>query len=303
MEIDSRTLELLEAIASDGTLTAASRRLHISQPALSQRLTGLESRLGVRLFERDRRRLIPTRAGSRMVSAATSMLGELRAASRDLDDLRRGNASVVRFTSQCTTTYQWLAPLLQEFRDTHHEVDVRIESVSCDEAIPALFDDRVDVALISKLDRNFDAVATRALFDDEMMAVVPIGHPWASRPFVEAADFDGVHLVLSDTYDQTRVPAQRLPIPADARPGSITFVPPVNELIVEMVLAGQGVGLLSEWVAEPYRRTRDVALVQVTANPERRTWWCATRRGPLPEPVAAFVDIVVGHFTAQHADA
>ena len=59
MDVDSRTFELLEALATDGTLTAASRRLHISQPALSQRLSGLETRLGVQLFDRQGRQLVP----------------------------------------------------------------------------------------------------------------------------------------------------------------------------------------------------------------------------------------------------
>ena len=59
-----RTFELLEALAADGTLTAAARRLHVGQPALSQRLTGLEDRLGVRLFERKGRALVrPGRGG------------------------------------------------------------------------------------------------------------------------------------------------------------------------------------------------------------------------------------------------
>jgi LysR family transcriptional regulator, regulator for metE and metH len=115
MDVDTRTLELLEAIAADGTLTAASRRLHISQPALSQRLSGLEARLGIPLFEREGRRLVPTRAGRRMITTSTSVLADLRAAQRDLDDLRDGRSGIIRFSSQCSTNYQWLPPVVQAF--------------------------------------------------------------------------------------------------------------------------------------------------------------------------------------------
>ena len=81
---------------------------------------------------------------------------------------------------------------------------------------------------------------------------------------------------------------------------AVTPLPPGSELIVEMVIAGQGVGMMSEWVAQPYRSKHDIDLVHVTATPERRTWWCATRRGELSEPVQGIVDLVLEHFDVEH---
>lgn len=74
----SRTARL----ADSGTLTAAAGRLFLSHPALSQRLTRLEDKLGVRLFERAGRRLVPDPAGHRMLATSRHVLSELRAAER-----------------------------------------------------------------------------------------------------------------------------------------------------------------------------------------------------------------------------
>jgi LysR family transcriptional regulator for metE and metH len=297
MDLDTRTLELLEAVAADGTLTAAARRLHVSQPALSQRLTGLEARLGVVLFERQGRRLVPTRAGRRMIHAAVAALAELRSAARDLDALR--HSPVLRFASQCSTNYQWLPPVVQQFTERCPGAELRIETAPDDDVIAALLDDRLDVGLANKTDRRMQAVATLPLFDDEMVAVVPAGHPWADRQFARARDFDGVNVIVFDSYDPARVPALPLPLPHGARPGRVTTTPAVSELLVELAAAGQGVGVLPGWVAAPYTAGGRVVAVRLSETPEVRTWYCAWRRGEEPPHIHAFVEVLREHFSGN----
>ncbi len=150
MDLDTRSLELLEAVAAHGTLTAASRRLHVSQPALSQRLTGLEAQVGLRLFDRQGRRLVPTVAGTRLLQSTAVVLAELRSAARDLDDLRHGRDGIVRVTSQCSTNYQWLPPVIAAYAGAWPGVEVRIETVAGDEPVTALLAGEVDVAIVAK---------------------------------------------------------------------------------------------------------------------------------------------------------
>ena len=187
--------------------------------ALSQRLTKMEDKLGVRLFDREGRRLVVNPAGRRMLVASRLVLAELRSAEHDVRDIRDGANGRVRFTSQCSTTFQWLPPVLKRFREQQPNIEIRIETVPGDDPIGALVDDRVDVALITKLDRQMDRVLLTPLFDDEMVAVVAGPHPWAARRYVTARDFDDAHLILYDVYDQTRIPSTPLPVPP-RRPAS-----------------------------------------------------------------------------------
>ncbi|MFD5417760.1 LysR family transcriptional regulator [Streptomyces sp. NPDC127069] len=290
MDVDLRDLELLEATAAAGSLTAAAEKLYVSQPALSQRLTRMEDRLGMRLFDRQGRRLVPNAAGRRMLVAAGRVLGELESATRDLREIREGRDRRVRFTAQCSTTFPWLPPVLRAFRAREPGIDVRIATVADDAPIPALLADEVDVALVTKPDVQMDRVTLTRLFDDEMVAVVPAGHPWASRAHLTARDFDGADLVLYDFYDQKRIPSIPLPIPVGARPGRITTMPVVTDLVVEMVAGGQGVSVLPNWVAAPYTASHGLALVRIGAQPLTRTWFCATRPGPRPPHLDVFVE-------------
>ncbi|MBW5482429.1 LysR family transcriptional regulator [Streptomyces bambusae] len=301
MDVDLRDLELLAATADAGSLTAAAERLYVSQPALSQRLTRLEDRLGMRLFDRQGRRLVPNAAGQRMLVAAHHVLGELESATRDLREMREGRNRRVRFTAECSTTFSWLPPVLRAFRARMPDADVRIESVAGDAPVPALLTDQVDVALLTKPDPQMERVELTELFEDEMVAVVPAAHAWASRTHLTARDFDGVDLLLYDVYDQNRIPSVPLPLPVRARPGRITTMPMVTDLLIEMVAGEQGVTVLPNWVAAPYTASHDLALVRIGARPLTRTWYCATRPGPHPPHLSAFVEELTTHLTAHPA--
>jgi LysR family transcriptional regulator for metE and metH len=289
MDLDLRDLELLDALADARTLTAAAKSLYVSQPALSQRLTKMEDKLGVRLFDREGRRLVVNPAGRRMLVASRLVLAELRSAERDVRDIRDGANGRVRFTSQCSTTFQWLPPVLKRFREQQPNIEIRIETVPGDDPIGALVDDRVDVALVTKLDRQMDRVLLTPLFDDEMVAVVAGPHPWAARRYVTARDFDDAHLILYDVYDQTRIPSTPLPVPHGARPARVTTMPVITDLLIEMVAGGEGVTVLPNWVAAPYTTSHDVEIVHLGAKPLIRTWYCATRPGPRLPHIDAFV--------------
>lgn len=289
MDVDLRDLELLNTVAGTGSLTAAAELLYVSQPALSQRLTRLEGRLGTQLFDRQGRRLVPNAAGNRMLLAARQILAELGSATRDLQEMRDGRARRVRLAVQCSTTFQWLPPVIQGFRTHCPGAEVRIESLPGDALITALLEDRLDVALITKPDPQMDRIQLTELFDDEMVAVVPTAHPWARLPHLTARDFDDSQLVLYDLYDQSRVPSTPLPLPHGARPARIITMPVITDLVIEMVAGGQGATVLPRWVAAPYVGSHGLALIRIGTQPTIRTWYCATRPGPRPDLVNALV--------------
>lgn len=75
-------------------------------------------------------------------------------------------------------------------------------------------------------------------------------------------------------------------------------MPVVTDLVVEMVAGGQGVTVLPNWVVAPYVASHGLALVRIGAQPLTRTWFCATRPGPHPPHLEAFVEELVTRLTA-----
>jgi DNA-binding transcriptional LysR family regulator len=91
-----RHLELLVALAEDGTMRAAAARLHLSQPAISKMLREAEQSLGAPLFERSRQGVRPTAAGAAAVHRARIVLNELAHARDEVDALGKGRSAVLR---------------------------------------------------------------------------------------------------------------------------------------------------------------------------------------------------------------
>jgi LysR family transcriptional regulator for metE and metH len=293
--LDVRDLELLQALERHHTLVAAADHLHVSQPALSQRLTRIEKRLGTDLFERRGRRLVANDAGRRMQRAANLALSTLHDAERDLRLLVAARSAPVHIASQCSSNYWWLPRVMRELGERHPGSEVLVEPTPDHDVTAAVLDGRLDVGIVTKFDSDTHRLVLTRLFDDELQAVVGPRHPWYGRSQVGAADFADVHLVLPDSYDQSRQPATPLPIPVDARPAAVSTPPITPDVLIETVIASDdAVTVMPSWIAAPYLASRDLVAVPIDDSTTVRTWYAATRHGRLPTPVHAFVDVLVG---------
>jgi LysR family transcriptional regulator for metE and metH len=303
MDVDVRDLELLEALDRHATLTAAAQHLFLSQPALSQRLIRLEERLGASLFERRGRRLVANQAGRRMLRAAHRTLAELRAATHEVRQAGQGRVRPLRLSSQCATNYQWLPPVLRAFRDRMPGVEVSIEHLPDREVIPALVAGDLDLAIVTKLDAAMSQLRLHRLFDDELVAVVAAGHPWARLEVVRAEDFAGAHLVLNEAYDPQHGPAIPLPIPVTATPARLTTTPLTIELLIETVASGDTVTVLPTWTVAPYLAVPGFVTVPIEGPEQHRTWYCATRHGERSGAVDAFAAVLAEHLATADGPA
>lgn len=284
MSIDLPDLQLVRAVAQEGTLTGAAEQLYLTQPALSYRLKTLEERLGGKLFERGGRRMRLTPMGERLLETAGRVLKEVAEAEADLGAIAAGRKGTLRIASECYTSYHWLPPILRAFAKRYPDVDVRIVAEATEEPIPSLLDGRLDVAILTKMDGRASELRLSPLFRDEMVAVVAEGHPWTTLPHAQAEDFAGEHLILYQSYARDRRPPRPLPLPPGAVPARLTTLPMTTEAVIEMVKAGMGVTVMASWAAAGYLAGEPLRSVPVTAEGLWRTWHAATRPDQ-PEPL------------------
>ena len=126
MILEVRHLRMIEAIAREGGVTNAARRLHLTQPAVSHALRDLERKLGVKLFQRSPKGMIPTDNGERLLQTAAAVLDELQRAESHLAARRAGHLGALRIATQCYTCYHWLPGVLQAFSRDLPAIDVQI---------------------------------------------------------------------------------------------------------------------------------------------------------------------------------
>jgi LysR family transcriptional regulator for metE and metH len=291
MMLEVRHLALIGAIADAGSVTRAAERLHLTQSALSHQLIDLESRTGLQFFIRLGRRMLITPAGERVLASARRVLDDLGRAEDDLRAMADGARGVLRLCTECNTGYHWLPPLLHDFHARFPQVDVNIKVEATNRPLQALLDGEIDLAVMTSrvTDPRVDG---RAIFEDELMAVVAPSHPFAKKRFVEPADFATEHLMLHRADRRTSYTFSRILAPAGVEPARLSEVP-LTEAILELIKAGIGIGVLAGWAIEPARRSGSVVAVRIGRDGVRRTWTAATlRERPAPAWLAEFITLL-----------
>ena len=272
--LEVRHLRLVAAIAESGGVTAAARKLHITQPALSRQLGELEARLDVALFARVGRRLAITAAGERLLAGARRVLGELETLERDLTSGEfASGAGLLRIATECYTNYHWLPAVMVAFRDQWPGVELRIVPEATARPLPALLDGALDVAVVPQARAHLDVHYT-PLFDDEMVVVTHPGHRFAGEPAVSAEALRDEHLLLYSTQGESGVVVNVLR-PANVEPRRLSRIQ-LTEAILELVRAGLGVTVLSRWAVARHVAAGELAAVPLAPG-YRRRWYAATR--------------------------
>jgi len=276
--LDTRDLRLVLALATARTTAAAAEKLHLTQPAVSRALLGVEQRLDVKLFERTPRGLEPTDAGRTLLANAARLLNELNA----LEVQVRGQAVPVqrlRLVCECYTAYHWMPSALQGLKANLPGVDLSIALGSTADPIAALQEGEIDIALISEAPTpRSRRLVDKPLFSDEVVFVMAASHRLASRSSLTRSDLESVPLYTS------RAPTRDMgwflkPLAGGRGDPPLDFqVLPLTEAVVDFARAGLGLGVLSEWVAEPHLKRGDVVARRLVSGPLRRPWRLVWRK-------------------------
>jgi LysR family glycine cleavage system transcriptional activator len=137
------SIRVFEAAARLKSFTRAAEELGMTQAAVSWQIKALESRLGLSLFRRLPREVMPTEPGERLSRAATEAMLLLRRALTDLTDTDQG---VLSITTLATLASQWLAQRLGEFQIANPGLAVRVDTTS---TLTDLTRENVDIAIRS----------------------------------------------------------------------------------------------------------------------------------------------------------
>ncbi|MGE5101595.1 MAG: LysR family transcriptional regulator [Deltaproteobacteria bacterium] len=270
MVLEVKHLRLVEAVATYGTLTNASKYLHLTQSALSHQLNELERRLGTPLFHRVGRRLVPTVAGERLLDAAKRTLTVLRRTEGSIKRIAAGNEAVLRLTTECYTAYHWLPAILDAFAERCPKVDVQIVADAARRPVNALMAGKVDVVVMNEPPKN-DKLRVIPLFEDDMLVVMSPEHRLAVQQFVRPEDFADEHLVMYSASTSNSMLFKRYLDPAGIAPRKISAIQ-LTEAIVEMAKAGQGIAVLARWAIEPHLRDGSLVALPMTREGLRRQW-------------------------------
>ncbi|MDQ2585437.1 LysR substrate-binding domain-containing protein [Saccharothrix yanglingensis] len=191
-----RHLRYFLAVAEERHFTRAAARLHMAQPPLSQQIRRLEEELGVRLFDRSRRRVELTDAGAAYLRRVRAILAEVDDAA---DEARRVASGVQgRLVVGCvgSATYSLLPAFARALREDFPGIDVAFRGEMLVPAqVAALLGHEIDLALL-RPPVDEPALRLETLRTDRLIVVLPDRHPLAARKRLRVADLRGEDLVV-----------------------------------------------------------------------------------------------------------
>ncbi|MEY8883297.1 LysR family transcriptional regulator [Donghicola sp. XS_ASV15] len=282
MHIEFRHLRSIKAIHEAGGLARAADILNITQSALSHQIKGLEEQCGVELFVRKSKPMKLSAAGLRLLRAANRILPEVEAIQEEFMGLRSGKSGRLHIAIECHACFEWLFPVLEEFRKLWPDVDVDIRPGLAFDALPALQKEEVDV-VVSSDPEDLRDVIFEPLFDYHPIFVASKDNPLAKKPYIEATDFRGETLITYpversrlDIFNQLLTPAKVEP--AAVRQAELTAV------ILLLVASNRGVAVLPDWVVREVKYNSDYVTRPLTKNGITRRLYAALREEDRQKP-------------------
>ncbi|WP_234446973.1 MULTISPECIES: LysR family transcriptional regulator [unclassified Luteimonas] len=274
-----------------GSVSRAAEALYVSQPAVTQQLQALERELGVRLFERSGRRLLPTREGEALYELARPLVEGLDALPGAFRRQLAGmDAGELEIAANSSTILYLLPRIVEAFRRQHPEVRLRLHNTISADGTDLLRADTVELVVGSMLDVPAD-LGYVPVYSFTPMLITPRDHPLASIPRLSLADISKYGLILPPqrqitwrlvdlVFHQARVPY------------TVSLEVGGWEVIKQYVAMGMGISIVSSICLDADDHQR-LAIRPLDAWFPARSYGVVVRKGKLLSPQArAFMDLI-----------
>jgi DNA-binding transcriptional LysR family regulator len=267
---DLRQLRALVAVAEEGSFTLASRKLIVTQSAVSHSMRTLEEQLGCRLLDRSGKTVTVTAEGEILLHRCRRILREIDQTTRDLDGLRRWGQTRIRVGAPHSLCHFLIPNVLREFRDCFPRCEANIDAGDTSTLLKKLAQGELDLVVGLK-PKNHDKEGYRHMFNDELAFVVSPFHPWAAKKdsmmetlsdqqFIIYGRATETHRLIEDWLEKMTGRTKKPLVLGDM------------QAIKEMAKLGTGVGIVAPWVAAKEILEGRLYAVPIPEPRIRREW-------------------------------
>ena len=197
-------LRLFLHIMQRGSLNAAARQLNLSPSAASRQLSHLERSIGLKLFRRDRQRLVATELADQYYSECYRVLAAVDELPRIARRLASGTRSRLRLVAMPRVASCLVLPAVARFTDEHPEIDVTLEVMTRREIERTLASQSFDLGIVV-LPFQHPAIMSDPLLDLPLVAVSRKGHALSRRSFLRARDLARERIVTLASGSRMRL--------------------------------------------------------------------------------------------------
>ncbi len=283
MNITFRQLRLFLALADTGSVSAAARALHVTQPTASMQLREVSESVGLPLYEVIARKVYLTDAGRQLARTARAIVDEWENFGQTVNAMQGLTRGRLRVAVVSTAKY-FVPRLLGSFCESHPGIDISLEVLNRDGVVQRLRDNRDDLYVMSMPPKDVD-LEDQTFLANPLVMIAPAGHPLAARQRLPLRALDGERFVLRERGSGTRLATDRFFESQDFEPQTWLKLGS-NEAIKEAVAGHLGVAVISRHAIKPDDLGRDLCILPVSGMPIRSQWHVVYPRAKRLSPIA-----------------
>lgn len=274
--IERSHLAIIREVEKQGSLTAASEALCLSQSALSHAIKKLEQQINTPVWVKEGRNLRFTQAGNFLLSLANRLLPQFEHAEQVMNHIASGQRGTLRIGMECHPCYQWLLKVVSPYLKQWPDVDVDVKQKFQFGGIGALFGYDIDILVtpdpLFKEELTFEPV-----FDYEQVLVVARNHPLAQAQQAEPEQLRNEVLITYPVEIERLDVYNQFLLPANCSPKQHKTIE-TTDIMLQMVAAGRGVAALPKWLVEEYAHKIPVAPVRLGDHGLAKQIFLGTRK-------------------------
>ncbi len=293
MNITFRQLRLFLALAETGSVSAAAKVMHVTQPTASMQLREVTQAVGLPLYELVSRRVHLTEAGQALARTARAIAGEWDAFEQRVSGAKGLTSGRLKVAVVSTAKY-FVPRLLGSFCKLHPHIDISLEVLNRDHVITRLRANQDDLYVMSMPPSDLP-LEDHILMPNPLVLIAPVGHPLAAKKRIKIDQLQAERFILREKGSGTRMAT-------DAHLRQIGFAPSnllelgSNEAIKESVEGQLGVSIVSRHALGAHHE--GLAVLNVQGFPVQSQWHLVWPKGKQLSPIA---QVFKGHLMEEAA--
>ncbi|MFD1706030.1 LysR family transcriptional regulator [Siminovitchia sediminis] len=195
--MELRQIEYFIEVAQREHMTAAAEALHVAQSAVSRQIVNLEAELGVDLFIREGRNIRLTHLGKMFLEKMETAMDLIYEAKREIEEQLDPERGTVRIGFPSSLAASLLPTVISSFRKEHPHVNIQLHQDSYRHLTEAVVKGDIDLALVGPVPKDDARVRSEILFVENLVALLHVKHPLASRKSLSLDELRSDSFILS----------------------------------------------------------------------------------------------------------
>jgi len=282
-ELTIRQLRALAAVHSDRSVTAAAKRLHLTQPAVTLQIRNLQALAGLPLIQRTGDGMLLTDAGRQVLALSERIEAAIADCETSLETIAGKTAG--RISIGAVSTAKYFVPfMISGFSRLHPNIEVTLSIGNRQEIGTALRGYDLDFAIMGRPPADID-MDVRLIGDHPHVIIAPTGHRLARKSRIALSDLGSETFLMREPGSGTRGLMEQLFEAAQVRP-KLGMAMSSNETIKQAVIAGLGIAFISAHTVATELDERRLVTLDVVGLPVVRQWFVLSRKDKILLPPA-----------------